>query len=44
MVFNGIFYNDGGSSMGGAVRLLGIVYGVVWYAGVPFRGEVRFRD
>jgi len=44
VVFYVVFDDDGGSSMRGTIRVLGIVYGVIRYTDGTFGSEVGFRD
>jgi hypothetical protein len=44
VVFYVVFDDDGGSSMRGTIRVLGIVYGVIRYTDGTLGSEVGFRD
>jgi hypothetical protein len=44
VVFYIVFVDDGGSSMRGTIRVLGIVYGAIRYTDGTFSNEVSFRD
>jgi hypothetical protein len=44
VMFDVTFNNYGSPSMSSSIGVLGIIYGIMWYADVTFRGKMGLRD